>query len=113
MSRGPYLVPTAALGTRLGDGQLVDYMNGILHDPFDAFHMGITAENVSARHSITREMQDAVALESQRRAAVAIAEGRFKTQIVPVTIETRKGPVGFSRWTNTCEAASPPSNWPK
>jgi acetyl-CoA C-acetyltransferase len=57
--------------------------------------MGITAENVSVRHSITREMQDALALESQRRAAAATAEGRFKTQIVPVTIETRKGPVVF------------------
>jgi acetyl-CoA C-acetyltransferase len=95
MSRGPYFVPTARWGTRLGDGKLLDYMNGILHDPFGAFHMGITAENVSARHSITREMQDALALESQRRAAAATAEGRFKTQIVPVTIETRKGPVVF------------------
>jgi len=95
MSRGPYFVPTARWGARLGDGKLLDYMNGILHDPFDAFHMGITAENVSVRHSITREMQDALALESQRRAAAATAEGRFKTQIVPVTIETRKGPVVF------------------
>ena len=95
MSRGPYFVPTARWGTRLGDGKLLDYMNGILHDPFEAFHMGITAENVSVRHSITREMQDALALESQRRAAAATAEGRFKTQIVPVTIETRKGPVVF------------------
>ena len=95
MSRGPYFVPTARWGTRLGDGKLLDYMNGILHDPFEAFHMGITAENGSVRHSITREMQDALALESQRRAAAATAEGRFKTQIVPVTIETRKGPVVF------------------
>jgi acetyl-CoA C-acetyltransferase len=95
MSRGPYFVPTARWGTRLGDGKLVDYMNGILHDPFDAFHMGITAENISVRHAITREMQDALALESQRRAAAATAEGRFRTQIVPVTIETRKGPVVF------------------
>ena len=95
MSRGPYFVPTARWGTRLGDGKLLDYMNGILHDPFDGFHMGITAENVSVRHSITREMQDALALESQRRAAAATAEGRFKTQIVPVTIDTRKGPVVF------------------
>jgi acetyl-CoA C-acetyltransferase len=95
MSRGPYFAPTARWGARLGDGKLVDYMNGILHDPFESFHMGITAENVSARHSITREMQDALALESQRRAAAAIAEGRFKSQIVPITIETRKGPVVF------------------
>jgi acetyl-CoA C-acetyltransferase len=95
MSRGPYFMPTARWGARLGDGKLVDYMNGILHDPFEAFHMGITAENISVRHSVTREMQDAVALESQRRAAAAIAEGRFKSQIVPVSIETRKGTVVF------------------
>ena len=95
MSRGPYLMPAARWGARLGDAQLLDYMNGILHDPFGAFHMGITAENVAARYSITREMQDALALESQRRAARAIAEGRFKTQIVPVHVPSRKGPVVF------------------
>jgi acetyl-CoA C-acetyltransferase len=95
MSRGPYLMPAARWGARLGDALMLDYMNGILHDPFDAFHMGITAENVAARYSITREMQDALALESQKRAARAIAEGRFKTQIVPVEVPSRKGPVVF------------------
>jgi acetyl-CoA C-acetyltransferase len=95
MSRGPYLVPAARWGARLGDTQMLDYMNGILHDPFESFHMGITAENVAARHTITREMQDALAVESQHRAARAVAEGRFKTQIVPMTIETRKGPITF------------------
>lgn len=95
MSRGPYFVPGARWGTRLGDGALVDYMNGILHDPWQKIHMGVTAENVAARYGIDREAQDALALESQRRAARAIAEGRFKEQIVPVEIASRKGTVVF------------------
>jgi len=95
MSRGPYLMPAARWGARLGDAQMLDYMNGILHDPFGAFHMGITAENVAARYSITREMQDTLALDSQKRAARAVAEGRFKTQIIPVHSASRKGPVVF------------------
>ncbi|SMF51824.1 acetyl-CoA C-acetyltransferase [Azospirillum oryzae] len=95
MSRGPYFVPSARWGTRLGDGALVDYMNGILHDPWQKIHMGVTAENVAARYGIDREAQDALALESQRRAARAIAEGRFKDQIVPVEIASRKGTIVF------------------
>jgi acetyl-CoA C-acetyltransferase len=95
MSRGPYFVPSARWGTRLGDGALVDYMNGILHDPWQKIHMGVTAENVAARYGIDREAQDALALESQRRAARAIAEGRFKEQIVPVEIASRKGTIVF------------------
>ncbi len=95
MSRGPYFVPSARWGTRLGDGALVDYMNGILHDPWQKIHMGVTAENVAARYGIDREAQDALALESQRRAAHAIAEGRFKEQIVPVEIASRKGTIVF------------------
>jgi len=95
MSRGPYLLPAARWGARLGDGQMLDYMNGILHDPFESFHMGITAENVAARYEITREMQDALAVESQKRAARAITEGRFKSQIVPVLVPSRKGSVVF------------------
>jgi acetyl-CoA C-acetyltransferase len=95
MSRGPYLLPVARWGARLGDSQMVDYMNGILHDPFGAIHMGITAENVASRYEISREMQDALAVESQKRAARAVAEGRFKTQIVPVQVPSRKGPVVF------------------
>ena len=95
MSRSPYFMPTARWGARMGDVQTIDYMLGILHDPFHKIHMGITAENVAARDGITREMQDALALESQRRAAKAIAEGRFKSQIVPVEIATRKGTVVF------------------
>ncbi|AYG44651.1 acetyl-CoA C-acyltransferase [Pseudomonas sp. Leaf58] len=96
MSRGPYLLPQARWGARMGDLQGIDYTVGVLHDPFQHFHMGITAENVSAKHGITREMQDELALTSQRRAARAIAEGRFASQIVPLELKTRKGSVQFS-----------------
>jgi acetyl-CoA C-acetyltransferase len=95
MSRGPYLVPAARWGARMGDSQLLDYMTGILHDPWEKVHMGITAENVAARYGISRDMQDELALESQRRAARAQAAGRFRDQIVPVEIATRKGTVSF------------------
>ncbi|MGC7839602.1 acetyl-CoA C-acyltransferase family protein [Pseudomonas wayambapalatensis] len=96
MSRGPYLLPQARWGARMGDLQGIDYMVGILQDPFEGFHMGITAENVAAKHGITREMQDELALTSQRRAARAIAEGRFDSQIVPIELKTRKGSVQFA-----------------
>jgi acetyl-CoA C-acetyltransferase len=95
MSRGPYIMPSARFGARMGDTTMLDYMTGILHDPWDGMHMGITAENVAARYRITREMQDQLAIESQRRAASAIAAGRFKEQIVPVEAPSRKGPVVF------------------
>ncbi|WP_293395566.1 acetyl-CoA C-acyltransferase family protein [Nevskia sp.] len=95
MSRGPYLLPAGRWGARMGDAKMLDYMTGILHDPFHAIHMGITAENVAARYGITREMQDALAVTSQQRASKAIAEGRFKGQIVPVEIATRKGTIQF------------------
>ncbi|SCK15373.1 acetyl-CoA C-acetyltransferase [Variovorax sp. HW608] len=91
MSRGPYVLPNMRWGARMGDAQAIDYMLGILHDPFQKIHMGITAENVAAREGITRDMQDALALESQRRAGVAVAEGRFGSQIVPVEIATKRG----------------------
>jgi len=95
MSRGAYLMPNARWGARMGDALVQDYMLGILHDPFHKIHMGITAENVAAQEGITREMQDALALVSQQRAARAIAEGRFKSQIAPVEIAGRKGTVMF------------------
>ncbi|MDD0974129.1 acetyl-CoA C-acyltransferase family protein [Pseudomonas fontis] len=95
MSRGPYLLPQARWGARMGDLQGVDYMLGILHDPFAGFHMGITAENVAEKNGITRQMQDEVAITSQQRAARAIAEGRFDSQIVTIEIPGRKGPVQF------------------
>ncbi|MGY2342651.1 acetyl-CoA C-acyltransferase family protein [Pseudomonas sp. SDO5532_S415] len=91
MSRGPYLLPSARWGSRMGNVQAVDYMLGILHDPFQNFHMGITAENVAARNGITREMQDALAFEDQKRAAHAIANGYFAEQIATVEIQDRKG----------------------
>ncbi|HSW05600.1 acetyl-CoA C-acyltransferase family protein [Aquabacterium sp.] len=92
MSRGPYLMTAGRWGIRMGDSQLLDAMTGILHDPWQKFHMGVTAENVAARYGITRQMQDELALESQQRAARAIDQGRFKAQIVPVELPTRKGP---------------------
>jgi acetyl-CoA C-acetyltransferase len=95
MSRGPYLVPAARWGARMGDTPVTDYMLGILHDPFHGIHMGITAENVAARDGITRDMQDRLALESQVRATRAINEGRFQSQIVAVETAGRKGPVRF------------------
>ncbi|KAB0483633.1 acetyl-CoA C-acetyltransferase [Pseudomonas reinekei] len=91
MSRGPYLMPSARWGTRMGNAQMIDYMLGILHDPFHGIHMGITAENVAARNGITREMQDALAFEDQRRAAHAVANGYFSEQIATVEIQERKG----------------------
>ena len=95
MSRGPYLLTQARWGARMGDMKSIDYMLGILHDPFEGFHMGITAENVAQKNGITRAMQDEVAITSQQRAARAIAEGRFDSQIVPIEIPGRKGPVQF------------------
>ncbi|MER2299870.1 MAG: acetyl-CoA C-acyltransferase family protein [Pseudomonas sp.] len=96
MSRGPYLLPQARWGARMGDLQGIDYTVGVLQDPFEHFHMGITAENVAAQHGITRQMQDELALTSQRRAARAQAEGRFDSQIVPLELKTRKGTVHFA-----------------
>jgi acetyl-CoA C-acetyltransferase len=95
MSRGPYFDTAARWGTRMGDAKSIDYMLGILHDPWQKMHMGITAENVAERYKISRDMQDELAVISQQRAAAAIAEGRFKEQIVPVEIATRKGTVLF------------------
>jgi acetyl-CoA C-acetyltransferase len=79
----------------LGDATVIDYMNGILHDPFGHFHMGITAENVAAQYGVTREMQDSLSVASQQRAARAIAESRFKNQIVSVEIPSKKEPIIF------------------
>ena len=95
MSRGPYFDLAARWGARMGDAKSMDYMLGILHDPWQKMHMGITAENVAERYRISRDMQDALAAESQRRAAAAIAAGYFQDQIVPVHIPSRKGVVVF------------------
>ncbi|MBK7424001.1 MAG: acetyl-CoA C-acyltransferase family protein [Propionivibrio sp.] len=95
MSRGTYMLPAMRSGARMGDAKAVDSMVATLNDPFGVGHMGITAENVAAKWGITREEQDAFAVESQQRAGRAIAEGRFKSQIVPIVQETRKGDVVF------------------
>jgi len=95
MSRGGYLSTAMRTGARMGDTKLIDTMVATLTDPFGVGHMGITAENLAAKWTITREEQDALAVESQRRAAAAIAEGRFKSQIVPIVKQTKKGEVVF------------------
>ncbi len=95
MSRGPYNLPTARFGQRMGDGRLVDMMVGALHDPFETIHMGVTAENVASKWGITREDQDKLAVESHRRAAAAIAAGHFREQILPIELKSRKGTVVF------------------
>ncbi|CAM5348371.1 acetyl-CoA C-acyltransferase family protein [Pseudomonas fragi] len=95
MSRGPYLMPAARWGARMGDTQMLDYMLGILHDPFHGIHMGITAENIAQRNNISRQTQDALALEDQQRAAQAIAQGYFDNQIAVVEVRSRKGSVLF------------------
>jgi acetyl-CoA C-acetyltransferase len=95
MSRGPYVVPSARWGARMGDFTALDMMTGALHDPFDVIHMGVTAENVAAKFGITRQDQDALALESHRRASAASRAGLFRDQIVPVELKSRKGTVVF------------------
>jgi len=97
MSRAPYIMPDARFGARMGESRLIDMMLGALNDPFDAVHMGVTAENVAAQYGITRDAQDALAVESHRRAAHAIEQGYFKTQILPITLKTRKGEVVFDQ----------------
>ncbi len=95
MSRGMYGSPAMRSGARMGDTKMLDLMVSVLTDPFGVGHMGVTAENLVEKWKLTREEQDALAVESHRRAAHAIKEGRFKSQIVPITIKTRKGDVVF------------------
>jgi acetyl-CoA C-acetyltransferase len=95
MSRAAYANVTQRWGARMGDAKIVDMMVGALTDPFDTVHMGITAENVATKCGITREAQDAFAVESHRRATAAATEGRFKSQILPIELKSRKGPVQF------------------
>jgi len=95
MSRAPYMASGMRWGARMGDSQMIDMMVAALHDPFHKIHMGETAENLAESHQITRAQQDATAVESHRRAARAIKEGRFKQQILPIVQKTRKGEVTF------------------
>jgi acetyl-CoA C-acetyltransferase len=91
MSRGGYLSPAMRTGARMGDTKLIDMMVATLTDPFGVGHMGITAENLVTKWGITREEQDQLAVDSHRKAAAAIAEGRFKSQIVPIVKQTKQG----------------------
>ena len=95
MSKGAYLLPALRSGARMGDTTALDSMVAVLTDPFGVGHMGITAENLAAKYDISREAQDTFAVESQRRAAAAIAAGHFKSQILPIVKQTRKGEVVF------------------
>jgi acetyl-CoA C-acetyltransferase len=95
MSKAAYMLPALRSGARMGDTKAIDSMVAVLTDPFGVGHMGVTAENLAAKHGFTREQQDAFAVESQRRAILAIDEGRFKSQIVPIVKQTRKGEVVF------------------
>ena len=95
MSRGMYGSPAMRSGARMGDTKMLDLMVAVLTDPFGVGHMGVTAENLVEKWKLTRDEQDALAVESHRRAANAIKEGRFKSQIVPITIKTRKGDIVF------------------
>ncbi|MBI3373986.1 MAG: acetyl-CoA C-acyltransferase family protein [Betaproteobacteria bacterium] len=96
MSRAAYFLPAGRWGQRMGDGAVLDAMTGALHDPFGHGHMGVTAENVAAKFGLTREQQDAFAVESHRRAANALEHGYFTSQIVPVEVKSKKGPAQFT-----------------
>jgi len=91
MSQAPYMAKAVRFGQKMGNVEMLDALLETLNDPWGGFHMGITAENVAKKYGITREAQDALAVQGHQRAAAAIAEGRFKDQIVPIELKTRKG----------------------
>ena len=95
MSRAGYLATGMRWGARMGDSTMIDMMTAALHDPLENIHMGMTAENLAESHQVTRGQQDDLALRSHQRAARAIQQGRFKTQILPVALKTRKGETLF------------------
>ncbi len=95
MSRAPYASLNMRWGVRMGDTKMVDMMVGALHDPFHVIHMGLTAENIAAKWGISREDQDALAVQSHNRAQHAIEAGYFKSQIMPVMLKSRKGDVAY------------------
>jgi acetyl-CoA C-acetyltransferase len=97
MSRAPYHAPAMRWGARMGDTAMVDVLLGTLNDPFHRYHMGITAENVAEKYGISRDDQDALALESNQRASAAIKAGYFKDQIVGYELKTRKGVTVFDQ----------------
>src|ERR1700730_9921061 len=106
MSRGPYWMPSARWGARMGEAELIDPVVGGLTDPFHSVLMGVTAENLAERGSISRERQDAFAVESHRRAATARAEGRFDDEIVPIPVKVKRETVDFVRDEHIREDAS-------
>ena len=95
MSRGPYASLATRFGARMGDTKMIDMVVGALHDPFQNIHMGVTAENIAAKWGISREEQDALAVQSHNRAQKAIEAGYFKDQIVPVMLKSRKGEIAY------------------
>jgi acetyl-CoA C-acetyltransferase len=95
MSRANYWLPSARWGLKMGDQVVMDSLIGALSDPFDTSHMGVTAENIAAKYGISRETQDEFSVESHRRAANAIKNGWFKSQILPIEIKDRKGTKNF------------------
>jgi len=97
MSRGPYWVPHARWGAKMGDTEVVDPVVGGLTDPFNDIHMGVTAENLAESHDISREAQDEFSVTSHQRAARAQEQGLFDEQVVPIEIKSRKGTAEFTR----------------
>ena len=95
MSRAPFASLNMRWGARMGDTKMVDMMIGALHDPFHTIHMGVTAENIAAKWGISRDEQDALAVESHNRAQKATEAGYFKTQITPVMLKSKKGDVAY------------------
>ncbi len=106
MSRSPFIVPDQRWGAKMGDIRTLDMMLGALNCPFGTGHMGVTAENVAAEHSISRDDQDAFALESQNRAAAAISAGHFASQIAPIEVKVKRDMVSF----DTDEHPKPTTN---
>ena len=96
MSRAPFASLNMRWGARMGDTKMVDMVIGALHDPFHTIHMGVTAENIAAKWGITREMQDALAVESHNRAQRATEAGYFKEQIMPILLKSKKGDVAYT-----------------
>lgn len=95
MSRAGYMASGMRWGARMGDSVMIDMMTAALHDPFHEIHMGMTAENLAESHQVTRTQQDELAVQSHQRAARAIQEGRFKSQILPIVMKSRKGEIRF------------------
>ncbi|WP_299547776.1 acetyl-CoA C-acyltransferase family protein [uncultured Tateyamaria sp.] len=95
MSRSPFIIPSQRWGAKMGDVKTLDMMLGALNCPFGTGHMGVTAENVAAEHGISRDDQDSFAMQSQERAAAAIADGRFASQITPVEVKIKRDTVAF------------------